>query len=64
MDGVITFDIHYGDLIKNTTRRLNNIVINDQIISTIWNKIKERLSKTDNALTNLQKIHKKPDFFK
>jgi len=63
-DGVITFDIYYGDLIKNTTRRLNNIVINDQIISTIWNKMKERLSKTDNALTNLQKIHKKRDFLK
>ena len=57
-DGVWTMNPTGGDMPINMFRRIDEIVENFELISPVWEVIKERISKGDNPIARLQKHHK------
>ena len=63
-DGVITFDILYGDMPNNMMKRMNNVLSQDQVLNRIWKRIKTLLKdQPELSLNKLQKFHRKKNFW-
>ena len=57
-DGMISLDVYQGDTMYNMQRRLNKVVVKDELVYDLWEEVKFRLVDDATAPTNwLASLH-------
>lgn len=61
-DGLTTYTVQTGDMIKNLVKRIDRSVQSDPVLSLFWATIKERMRQNDSTLAQLNKLNRRHKF--